>query len=62
LDAALNALLGKGFPERDDGSVIGRMAAKPGFGSSAALPEIRTTAPLEAFKASLARIVRRRAP
>ena len=37
-------------------------AAKPGFGSRAALPEISTTAPFEAFRASQARIVSRRAP
>src|SRR5271155_2890220 len=34
-------------------------AAKPGFGSRAALPDMKTTDPFEAFNASQARIVRR---
>ena len=41
---------------------VAATAANPGFGSRAALPEINTTDPFEAFKASQARIVRRRAP
>src|ERR1700733_2181060 len=43
-------------------ALIVATAAKPGFGSRAALPEISTTEPFEAFSASQARIVRRRAP
>ena len=37
-------------------------AAYPGLGSKAALPEINTTDPFEAFKASQASMVERRAP
>src|SRR5579872_1535919 len=37
-------------------------AAYPGLGSNAALPDISTTDPFEAFKAFQAAIVRRRAP
>jgi hypothetical protein len=43
-------------------ALIAATAANPGLGSRAALPESKTTDPFEAFKASQARVVKRRAP
>ena len=52
----------KAFAKAIMAALIVATAAKPGFGSKAALPEIRTTDPLEALRASYARTVKRRAP
>jgi hypothetical protein len=52
----------KAFANAMMAALIVATAAKAGFGSRAALPEISTTVPLEAFRASHARIVSRRAP
>jgi hypothetical protein len=42
-------------------ALIAATATNPGLGSRAALPEINTNEPFEAFNASQARIVSRRA-
>ena len=43
-------------------ALVAATAAKPGLGSSAALPDMKTTEPLACFRESQARIVKRRAP
>jgi cation transport ATPase len=52
----------KAFARAMMAAFVAATAAKPGFGSSAALPDINTTEPFEALSASQARTVTRRAP
>jgi len=61
LDAVLNAAFSKRLGQRFD-CRIDRADCRPALGITAALPEMKTTVPLDSLKASHARIVSRRAP